>query len=133
MKKHEWGTYGCQNNVNYYNEIEVCYYCKHWAIHWFKEGDWLKIGNLDTIKQLFSLWKCMLDELKEYIVDVHLEIKWSLILGQQRVLSDELDRTNNELNNILKDNKLKDLSKIQQRTSDLKSKIIDSEAFSKYL
>ena len=33
----------------------------------------------------------------------------------------------------MKDNKLKDLSKIQQRTSDLKSKIIDSEAFSKYL
>ena len=98
MKKYEWGTYGCQNKVKYYNEIEDCYYCKHWAIHMFKEGGWLKIGNLDTIKQLLSLWKSMVDELKEYIVDEHLEIKWSLTLDQQRVLSAELDRTNLELN-----------------------------------
>ena len=133
MIGHRWGTMDCLNKIKYHNELEDSFYCKHWTIHMFKKGEWAKIGNIGTIKQLLSLSKSMLDELHGYIIDNQLEIKWSLVLDQHKIFFDELMTANQDLDNILKVDKIKDLAKIQQKSSNLKSRITESEVFMKYL
>ena len=133
MDRYEWGTKGCPNKIKYYNELEECYYCKNWTICMFKEGEWAKIGSLNTIKQLLTLSKSVVDELYEYVVDEHLETKWKLALKQHKEFLCELVIINQELNEALKTGKFKDLAKIQQRAFCLKSNITENEVYLKYL
>ena len=133
MEEHRWGTRGCLNKIKFYNNNEDCYYWRKWAIYMFKEGEWEKIGNLDTLNELLDLNKSLLDGIYEYVIDEHLEIKWSLAFEQHKIFNEELKRIDRELGDVLSTNKLKDIAKIQQSASALKLKITESEIFSKYL
>ena len=74
-----------------------------------------------------------MDDIKDYVSDQQLEMKWRLILEQLKQFENNLSSIKIDLENTIKNAKPKDLMKIQRRASDLKAHIKDSEVFSKYL
>ena len=133
MNKHKWGIKGCLRKVKYYNEHENFYYWKSWTIQMFKEGDWAKIGSLDTINQLLSLCKRMLYEVQGYIKEEQLDEKWWLDMANLNTFLSELHKIVKDLDDSQIENSLKDLAKIERRALDLKLHILESSFYVKYL
>ena len=57
MDKHIWETDGWENFAEFYHEADDSYYCQTWTIFMANEGEWHRLGNLNTVKQLISLSK----------------------------------------------------------------------------
>ena len=74
-----------------------------------------------------------MNDIKDYAFDQQLEIKWKLALDSHKAFEDILSDIKADLDKTVKSAQPKDLMKIQQRASDLKMQIEDSEVFSKYL
>ena len=55
-----------------------------------------------------------------YIMEEQLEFKWVQVLEQLKVFDAELGEIKHNIENTLKEKKLKDLDKIQQRSFDLR-------------
>ena len=72
---------------------------------------------------MISLSENLLETIKNYAKEEKLALKWSQTLEQLKVFDDELIEVKDQLNNTLKDGKLKDLDKIEQRSFTLKFKI----------
>ena len=66
----------------------------------------------------------LLETIKNYAKEEKLVLKWSQTLEQLKVFDDELNEIKDQLKNTLKDAKLKDIDKIEQRSFDLKFKQI---------
>ena len=81
---------------------------------------------------MISLSENLLKTIKNYANEEKLVFKWSQTLEQLKVLDDELNEIKDHLKSTLKDGKLKDLDKIEQRSFTLKFKIIN-KAFLYYL
>ena len=73
---------------------------------------------------MISLSENLLETIKNYSKEEKLVLKWSQILEQLKVFDDELIEIKDQLKNTLKDGKLKDLDKIEQRSFTLKFKQI---------
>ena len=73
---------------------------------------------------MISLSENLLETIKNYVNEEKLVLKWSQTLEQLKVFDDELIEIKDQLKNTLKDVKLKDLDKIEQRSFDLKFKQI---------
>ena len=73
---------------------------------------------------MIRLSENLLETIKSYVKEEKLTIKWSSTLEQLNVFYDELIEIKNFLENTLKDGELKDLDKIEQRSFDLKLKMI---------
>ena len=74
---------------------------------------------------MIDLSKHLLETIKNYANEEKLTIKWSQTLEQLKVFDDELIEIKEQLKSILKDGKLKDIDKIEQRSFTLKFKIIN--------
>ena len=81
---------------------------------------------------MISLSENLLETIKNYAKEEKLVLKWSQTLEQLKVFDDELIEIKDQLNNTLKDGKLKDIDKLEQRSFTLKFKIIN-KAFLYYL
>ena len=73
---------------------------------------------------MISLSENLLEIIKNYANEEKLVLKWSQTLEQLKVFDDELNEIKDQLKSTLKDGKLKDLDKIEQRSFDLKLKMI---------
>ena len=73
---------------------------------------------------MISLSENLLETIKNYAKDEKLVLKWSQTLEQLKVFDDELIEIKDQIKNTLKDGKLKDLDKIEQRSFTLKVKQI---------
>ena len=73
---------------------------------------------------MISLSENLLEAIKNYAKDEKLALKWSQTLEQLKVFDDELIEIKDQLKNTLKDGKLKDLDKIEQKSFTLKFKQI---------
>ena len=80
-----------------------------------------------------DLCEDLLDDIKDYASDQQLEMKWKLALDNHKAFEDILSDIKSDLEKTIRSAQLKDLIEIQQRASDLKMQIEDSEVFSKYL
>ena len=74
-----------------------------------------------------------MNDIKDYAFDQQLEMKWKLALDNHKAFEDILSDIKADLDKTVRAAQPKDLMKIQQRASDLKMQIEDSEVFSKYL
>ena len=74
---------------------------------------------------MISLSENLLETIKNYAKEEKLVLKWSQTLEQLNVFDDELIEIKDQLKSILKNGKLNDLDKIEQRSFDLKFKIIN--------
>ena len=74
-----------------------------------------------------------MNDIKDYTSDQQLEMRWRLDLENHKAFEDILSNIKVDLNKTVRAAQPKDLMKIQQRASDLKIQIEDSEVFSKYL
>ena len=72
---------------------------------------------------MINLSENLLETIKSYAKEEKLVLKWSQTLEQLKVFDDELIEIKDQLKNTLKDEKLKDLDKIEQRSFTLKFKI----------
>ena len=72
---------------------------------------------------MINLSENLLETIKNYTKEEKLALKWSQTLEQLKVFDDELIEIEDQLKNTLKDGKLKDLDKIEQRSFTLKFKI----------
>ena len=133
MSKYKWGTKGCLNKIKYHNEQVDWYYCKNWTLYMFKEGECTKIADLGTTIELFALEKTILDEVHGYLINEELDTNWGLLLDQLKSFYEELKEINQEFEEVVNKGKLKDIFKIKQNVTSLKTKIIESDVFSKYL
>ena len=73
---------------------------------------------------MISLSEDLLEIIKNYANEEKLALKWSQTLEQLKMFDDELNEIKDQLKSTLKDGKLKDLDKIEQRSFDLKLKMI---------
>ena len=73
---------------------------------------------------MISLSENLLETIKNYAKEEKLVLKWSQILEQLKVFDDELNEIKDQLKKTLKDGKLKDLDKIEQKSFTLKLKMI---------
>ena len=73
---------------------------------------------------MINLSENLLETIKNYAKEEKLVLKWSQTLEQLKVFDDELIEIKDQLNNTLKDGKLKDLDKLEQRSFTLKFKQI---------
>ena len=80
-----------------------------------------------------DLCQDLLNDIKDYASDQQLEMKWKLALDSHKAFGDILSDIKADLDKTVRAAQPKDLMKIQQRASDLKIQIEDSEVFSKYL
>ena len=80
-----------------------------------------------------NLCQDLLNEIKDYASDQKLEIRWKLALDNHKTFEDILSDIKADLVKTVRAAQPKDLMKIQDRVSDLKMQIEDSEVFSKYL
>ena len=120
MVKIEWGTIRCQDKVKFYNTSEEWYYCKEWALTLFNENECIKIGSLNDIQRLLEVCNNLWDEVQMYVIQEQLALKWRLELDAHKVFQIEINCITNELNDILMNGKLINLSDIYKRTSNLK-------------
>ena len=74
-----------------------------------------------------------MNDIKDYASDQQLEIRWKLALDNHKAFKDILFNIKSDLEKTIRSAQPKDLTEIQQRASDLKIQIEDSEVFSKYL
>ena len=81
---------------------------------------------------MISLSENLLETIKNYAKDEKLVLKWGQTLEQLKVFDDELIEIKEQLNNTLKDGKLKDIDKIEQRSFTFKFKQTN-KAFLYYL
>ena len=86
-----------------------------------------------SVQILINLCENLLNDIKDYASDQQLEMVWKLGLDQHKAFEDILSNIKSILDNTVRAANPKDLTKIQQRASDLKKQIMDSEIFSKYL
>ena len=80
-----------------------------------------------------DLCQDLLNDIKDYASDQQLEMRWKLALDNHKAFEDILSNIKADLDKTVKAAQPKDLMEIQQRASDLKMQIEDSEVFSKYL
>ena len=73
---------------------------------------------------MISMSENLLETIKNYAKEEKLVLKWSQTLEQLKVLDEELIEIKDQLKSILKDGKLNDLDKIEQRSFTLKFKQI---------
>ena len=73
---------------------------------------------------MISLSENLLETIKKYANNEKLVLIWSQTLEQLKVFDDELIEIKEQLKSTLKDRKLKDLDKIEQRSFNLKFKIL---------
>ena len=73
---------------------------------------------------MINLSENLLETIKNYTKEEKLVLKWSQTLEQLKVFDDEFIEIKEQLKNTLKDGKLKDLDKIEQRSFTLKFKQI---------
>ena len=73
---------------------------------------------------MINLSENLLETIKNYAKEEKLVLKWSQALEQLKVFDDELIEIENQLKSTLKDGKLKDLDKIEQRSFTFKFKQI---------
>ena len=73
---------------------------------------------------MICLSENLLETIKNYAKEEKLVLKWSQTLEQLKVFDNELNEIKDQLKNTLKDGKLKDLDKIEQRSFTLKFKQI---------
>ena len=74
-----------------------------------------------------------MNDIRDYASDQQLEMKWKLDLENHKAFEDILSNIIADLDKTVRAAQPKDLMKIQQRASNLKIQIEDSEVFSKYL
>ena len=133
MEKLVWGTELCKNKVDYYNKTEDSYYWENWAFCMFSRGEWERIGDQNVVNLMLDLWKHMLDSILNYTVEQQLESKWAYALDQLKVFVERRDGIEDELEDVITDGRFKDLADIQERVFDLKTQIVESEVYVKYL
>ena len=73
---------------------------------------------------MINLSENLLETIKNYSKEEKLVLKWSQTLKQMKVFDDELIVIKDQLKNTLKDGKLKDLDKLEQRSFTFKLKIL---------
>ena len=73
---------------------------------------------------MINLSENLLETIKNYTKEEKLVLKWSQTLEQLKMFDDELIEVKDQLNNTLKDGKLKDLDKLEQRSFTFKFKIL---------
>ena len=74
-----------------------------------------------------------MDDIRDYIPAHQLELTWRLALDQLKQFEADLSHIKTDLKNAIDNANPKELTQIQQRASDLKTQIKNSEVFSKYL
>ena len=112
----------CNYKVGYYNRLENSYYWESWAFSMFSPKEWEKIGSISIINQMKNLSKNLLQNIKDYTEKEQLNLKWIQALEVLKIFEDKLSIINEELEDVLKTRELKSLSKIEQRSLDLKLK-----------
>ena len=73
---------------------------------------------------MINLSENLLETIKNYTKEEKLALKWSQTLEQLKIFDDELVEIKDQLKDTLKDGKLNDLDKIEQRSFTLKFKQI---------
>ena len=129
----KWETENWSNGITYYHPIENVYYCMNCNTYMYKTGEWERVGSIDESKQLLRLCKSLLEKLREYVKKEKLELKWNIYWDEEKVVQEKLNMIDSELNEVLKDGRLKDIAKIEKKAFSLKDQIISSELFSRYL
>ena len=69
---------------------------------------------------MLILIQILLSRIKGYVKEEKLELKWKQILDKMKILDDKYEEIKICFKNTLRDNKLNELSKIEQRSYNLK-------------
>ena len=133
MDKIKWGTSRCSNPITHHHSIDDRYLCEHCVLVLWNPNEWSLLGSVASVQILTNLCQDLLNDIKDYASDQQLEMKWKLALDNHKAFEDILSDIKADLEKTIKTAQPKDLMKIQQRASDLKIQIEDSEVFSKYL
>ena len=65
----------------------------------------------------------ILESIRNYAIEEQLQLKWKSLLAKLNLFDTELREVKAELQDVLKDEKFKDLHKLEQRSVNLKFKI----------
>ena len=133
MDKIKWGTSKCSNPITHHHSIDDRYLCEHCVLVLWNPSEWSLLGSVSSVQILADLCEDLLNDIKDYASDKQLMIKWRLALDNHKAFEDILSDIKVDLNKTVKAAQPKNLMEIQQRASDLKMQIEDSEVFSKYL
>ena len=99
----------------------------------FNENECERIGKLDAINILINICQNILKDISNYTSIHQLEIAWGKALKILKKFEANLLNIKKDLNSAIDASKFKALMQIQKRVSSLKTKIKNSEIFSKYL
>ena len=133
MDKIKWGTSRCSNPITHHHSIDDRYLCEHCVLVLWNPDECKQLGSVASVQILADLCQDLLNDIKDYASDQQLEMRWKLALDNHKAFEDILSDIKADLNKTIKAAQPKDLMNIQQRVSDLKMQIEDSEVFSKYL
>ena len=113
---------GCKNVVGYHNKTEDSYYWEYCAHAMFNPNEWTKIGNISVIRQMLRLSKNLLEKIRDYVNKEGLELKWRQPLEQLKAFDVKLEAINDEFENAINKNKIKDFSNIEEKSLNIKLK-----------
>ena len=133
MDKIKWGTSRCSNPITHHHSIDDSYLCEHCVLVLWNPDECKPLGSVASTQILAHLCQNLLNDIKDYASDQQLEMRWKLALDNHKAFEDILSDINADLDKTVKAAQPKDLINIQQRASNLKMQIEDSEVFSKYL
>ena len=133
MDKIKWDTSRCSNFITHHHLIDDRYLCENCVLILWNPNEWRLLGSVPSAKVLISLCQDLLNDIKDYVSDQQLEMRWRLVLDHHKAFEDILSDIKSDLDKTVRAAQPKDLIGIQERASDLKMQIKDSEVFSKYL
>ena len=86
----------------------------------FDAKEVVKIGSTRVIARMLDLSKDIIQEVRTYAKSHKLELTWTHMLEQLKVLDDQIAEVEKELEDIHKSGNLKNLNEVQQRSFDVK-------------
>ena len=117
-------SYNWRGTIEYCHIEEDLYYWERCAFELFSEGEYERIGSFSAVNYMIELCEDILEGIENYADKEKLLIRWRLVLDQQKILNDELKQIKDDLKELIKSNKFKDLLQVQHRVVKLKSKLI---------
>ena len=117
-------TMDWKERVECYHILEDNYYWEDWAYTMFDAKEIVKIGSTKIIERMLNLSKDIIQEVRTYAKNHKLELTWTHMLEQLKVLDDQITGVEKELEDIHKSGNMKNLNQVQQRSFDVKLTII---------
>ena len=109
-----------KEKVECYHILEDNYYWEDWAYTMFDAKEIVKIGSTKITTRMLNLSKDIIQEVRTYAKNHGLELTWTHMLEQLKVLDDQITGVEKELEDTHKSGNLKNLNQVLQRSFDVK-------------